>query len=328
MQRNFTLTLLASALGLALQIPTASAQTTSAADASRSYWSAKAQCWADLATAEASQGDTHGTAQTAAGNADRIRNTLSQGTDPTASTEEPIFSERFLPSTDPRHGRPSWRADIELIDAVLGRYRARNCRTPKLGCLEVAQASVYENMEETRGARWNHGRPEIDKALALAADATAEFENACVPPPPVPVPTIVEAPKAIPLEVIELPSDTLFRFDMSSESGMLPGAHAAIHSLAVKVRRYGSRAGAVQVVGYTDRLGSRTYNLALSERRAATVGRLLTSGGVTVPLAISGAGPANPITGDACARVRPRQALIDCLQPDRRVVIRIMPPTP
>ncbi|SEB26339.1 OmpA family protein [Variovorax sp. YR216] len=338
MKRTHQLSLIATALGLICGLTAASAQTTTATEGAvistvapedaqsaqtTAYWKAKAQCWADLSQAEASQGDTHKTAEIAAGNARRIRESLQAGSEPGPDAERPIFSRKYVPSKDARYGRPRWRADIETVDAVLNRYKERACRTPRLGCLEVAQQSVYENMEETRGARWNHGRPEIDKALALASEAAAEVDAVCGPPKSLNGMEVSKLER--PLETIELPSDTLFRFDQADTGGLLPGGREAVTALAGKVMGYGPRVGGLQVVGHTDRLGTASYNAALSQQRANTVADLLKGAGVTLPITATGVGANDPATGDACRAARPQQALIDCLQPDRRVVVRIMP---
>jgi outer membrane protein OmpA-like peptidoglycan-associated protein len=326
------LSLLATAVGLASVVQMASAQTVpagrvddAAADLAQSlpYWRAKAQCWADLAAAERSQGDTHGTPATAEANARRIREALQAGTEPDAGAEQPIFSRKYLPAGDSRYGRPKWREDIQTIDAVLSRYRERRCRTANLGCLEVAQQSVYENMEETRGARWNHGRPEIDKALSLASEASAEFDSACAPPKSLQSFDVSKIER--PLEEIAIPADTLFKFDRSDPDGLVAGGREAIIALASKVQSYGSRAGGLEIVGHTDRLGQSGHNATLSQRRAATVGALLKRAGVTLPFGSKGVGAAEPTTGNACRNVRPHATLVDCLQPDRRVVVRILP---
>ena len=285
------------------------------------YWAAKAQCWSDLSTAERSQGDTHGTPITAAGNAERIHAALLAGTEPGTDVELPIFAQKFLPAEDKRYGRPKWRADILYIDSIVDQYKAKFCRTPKLGCLEIAQASVYENMEETKGARWNHGRPEIDLALDLAHQAENQFAAACAPKQVEEIPALIY----LPLEVIQLPADTLFRFDKGDAKGLLPGGLGAIEAVASKVKSHGQRAGKIEIIGYTDRLGKPSYNVALSQRRAATVGSLLKAAGVTLQIQTVGLGEENPVTGDTCKTFNSHAALIDCLQPDRRVVLRILP---
>ncbi|SCK09115.1 OmpA-OmpF porin, OOP family [Variovorax sp. HW608] len=338
MNRSYSLSLVATALllsGLSATaetlppqflpeiLSTSLARSDAQAEQVRGYWKAKAQCWADLSSAEASQGDTHGTAMIAAGNSRRIQDALEAGNEPD-DAERPIFSRKYVPSKDERYGRPMWRADIETIDGVLNRYRERKCRTAKLGCLEVAQQSVYENMEETRGARWNHGRPEIDKALQLASEASAEFVANCSTAS---LEGIDVSKLERPLEVIEVPADTLFKFGQAEAKGLLPGGSEAIAALASKVKGYGTRAGGLRIVGHTDRLGSPAYNERLSQQRASTVADLIKATGVALPMTSTGVGSAEPTTGDSCKSVKPRQALIDCLQPDRRVGVRILPAT-
>ncbi|MDM0015054.1 OmpA family protein [Variovorax sp. J22P168] len=306
------------------------------ASVAKAYWSGKAQCWADLAKAEASQGDTRNTPAIAGGNAARIRTALSEGEEPTASLERPLFGQEILPAASGRYGRPQWRADLVNVESVLARYRERNCRTPKVGCLEVARQSVYENLEETQGARWNHGRPELDHAVALAKEAGGEFEAACtaqdsleaIHVPQAPGLNGIDVPQAPALEVVEVPADMLFRFDQARAEGMLAGGRAEIDAVAGRIKAHGATAGAIAVIGHTDRLGLPERNQALSKERAETVAKLLQRAGVTLPIEPSGAGASAPLTGDRCEAVTAQQALIDCLQPDRRVVVRILPPGP
>jgi OOP family OmpA-OmpF porin len=82
----------------------------------------------------------------------------------------------------------------------------------------------------------------------------------------------------------------------------------------------------VQVTGHTDRLGTSTYNTALSSRRAAMVRDYLVESGA-VPaqkIYVHGAGEANPVTQAAdCRGNAQTKALIACLAPDRRVEVEI-----
>jgi OOP family OmpA-OmpF porin len=73
--------------------------------------------------------------------------------------------------------------------------------------------------------------------------------------------------------------------------------------------------------GYTDRLGSDSYNRQLSTKRAETVKRYLQSGGVQVPMSAKGLGKDDPVV--QCNN-RNHQALIDCLEPNRRVELDFM----
>ncbi|WP_019141743.1 OmpA family protein [Noviherbaspirillum massiliense] len=78
---------------------------------------------------------------------------------------------------------------------------------------------------------------------------------------------------------------------------------------------------AVLVTGHTDHLGSRQQNQRLSEQRANAVAAYLKDKGITAPVTTTGAGPAQALS--QCSGKRPRSKLVDCLAPNRRVVIEI-----
>jgi OOP family OmpA-OmpF porin len=75
----------------------------------------------------------------------------------------------------------------------------------------------------------------------------------------------------------------------------------------------------ITITGHTDRLGSDAYNLALSQRRADAVKAYLASKGVAANRLIAvGKGKADPVVR---CEDRDRDALIACLQPNRRVEV-------
>lgn len=78
----------------------------------------------------------------------------------------------------------------------------------------------------------------------------------------------------------------------------------------------------LEIVGHTDRIGSVEYNKRLSVKRAETVAqRILMSGKFNEDIVHTrGMGPHDPIVH--CTDTN-RQALIDCLAPNRRVEIRV-----
>jgi OOP family OmpA-OmpF porin len=67
-----------------------------------------------------------------------------------------------------------------------------------------------------------------------------------------------------------------------------------------------------EIVGHTDNLGSRAYNLELSAERAASVKSYLAAKGID-PGAISadGAGPDRPVASNATAEGRARNRRIE-----------------
>jgi outer membrane protein OmpA-like peptidoglycan-associated protein len=72
--------------------------------------------------------------------------------------------------------------------------------------------------------------------------------------------------------IIDLPSDVLFDFD---KDDIRSDAVPTLEKLARLIKQSGD--GVIQVNGHTDSIGSDAYNLALSERRAASVARWLTT---------------------------------------------------
>ena len=77
----------------------------------------------------------------------------------------------------------------------------------------------------------------------------------------------------------------------------------------------------INVYGHTDRIGSAQYNQKLSERRAEAVKAYLVSKGVKAgQIETYGYGKTQPAKY-GCDEKMKRSALIDCLAPNRRVVV-------
>ncbi len=113
-------------------------------------------------------------------------------------------------------------------------------------------------------------------------------------------------------------SDVLFGFNKSGLKDAMPPLDRAV----AEINSLGLQRAAIQVKGYTDRIGSEAYNQKLSQKRAETVANYLVHKGVSNVKA-TGYGEANPATGNTCDNVKGRKALISCLAKDRRVEVQV-----
>lgn len=124
-----------------------------------------------------------------------------------------------------------------------------------------------------------------------------------------------------PLIDVNFSAQTLFKFDKSALSDA--GKHA-LDQFAAKLK--GVRFDTIQVVGYTDRIGSADYNLKLSKRRAEVVkDYLVQSAGIPADkIATQGEGGSKPVTKPGeCKGTKVTPQLIACLAPNRRVEVKV-----
>ncbi|MGH8620615.1 MAG: OmpA family protein [Burkholderiales bacterium] len=115
----------------------------------------------------------------------------------------------------------------------------------------------------------------------------------------------------------------LFDFDRSA---LRPGEAPKLDEFAARIK--GRSFDRLDAVGHADRLGSDQYNLALSKRRAEAVSAYLAGKGVEAGrIRADAKGEGAPVSGEACksmgAENRKNQKLIECLQRDRRVEVRL-----
>lgn len=133
------------------------------------------------------------------------------------------------------------------------------------------------------------------------------LDTAALPAPVAPTPAVM------PSEPIRLSSDALFKFDRSD---LTPQGRDRLSQLLQQVQS-ASQIQNILVIGYTDRIGGDSYNLALSRRRAESVRDFLVAGGVpAADVQVDGRGNADPVVQCSDAG---RAALIACLAPNRRV---------
>ena len=162
--------------------------------------------------------------------------------------------------------------------------------------------------------------------------ATAQCDPDLVPKPaavPAPAPRAAApvAPKPAPKPVFEratFSADVFFEFD---KAVLRDEGRAQLDKLAAQI-------AAVQlevtvIVGHADRIGGKSYNQKLSERRANAVKAYLVSKGVPDNrIYAEGKGEAQPVTADKCKKLGAESGrnakLVACLQPDRRVEVEVV----
>lgn len=135
------------------------------------------------------------------------------------------------------------------------------------------------------------------------------------PPPPAPV-----APRVEPVT-----ASVLFDFDRSAVR-----AAEAVKLDELGTRFKGGGFDRIEATGHADRIGPDAYNQTLSEQRADAVRAYLVGKGVDAArIRTNARGESDSATGDACSNMgaerRRNQKLVQCLQPDRRVQVTMVP---
>ena len=209
-----------------------------------------------------------------------------------------------------------------IVRAEAERYRVSDGHAGGDGNINVASLSLV----------FPFGRAPAPAPRMASTEYVAPAYVAPPPPPmvaqaPPPPPVMIPAPAPAPVVVaptsrrVTFSSETLFSFDQSM---IRPEGRAALDNFTREMA--GTRFDSIVVEGHTDRLGSDKYNEALSKRRAETVKSYLVESGRLDAMKIStvGKGESQPVTkaGD-CKGTRPNAKLIQCLQPDRRVVVEV-----
>lgn len=164
--------------------------------------------------------------------------------------------------------------------------------------------------------RWGGTKPVVEET---PAPAPAPAPIAAVEPAPEPAPAPAPAPEPEAckptFETVTVSAEKLFGFD---KSALKAEGKASLDDAAAKIIA-NPALELVMVTGHTDRIGSDKYNLKLSERRANQVKAYLVSKGVAAErLHAVGKGESEPVV--ECKGVKGKK-LIECLQPNRRVVI-------
>jgi outer membrane protein OmpA-like peptidoglycan-associated protein len=127
------------------------------------------------------------------------------------------------------------------------------------------------------------------------------------------------APKPPTTSVARVTLNVETSFDLG-QAVLRPAARTELDRFAAELRPLDY--SAVRVVGHADRTGNRQANQQLSLRRAQAVKDYLIGQRIDPErIQAEGLGSDQPVTGPQDCQGLKKQALIDCLQPDRRVAI-------
>lgn len=207
-----------------------------------------------------------------------------------------LFNDSFGLQADLRH---QWsRAKVEVSNGVAN----------------VSDTDTIGNTLLSLGGIFRFGAP---VAMPVAAAEPAPMPVAAAPvAEPAPAPVAEPAPVCEPkFNTITLAAEKLFAFDKYQ----LNGEGKASLDEAVATLKAHPEFDIVLVIGHTDRLGSDQYNQELSEKRAdAVAGYLIENGIEESRLRPMGRGEYQPLV--ECDN-KNRAELIECLAPNRRVVI-------
>ncbi|MBJ9947572.1 outer membrane protein assembly factor BamE [Acinetobacter bereziniae] len=118
-----------------------------------------------------------------------------------------------------------------------------------------------------------------------------------------------------------LEEDALFIFDKSDIQDLNPKGRKDLENMVVELGKY-KVINSIRITGYTDRLGAQPYNQRLSLNRAESIKQHLVNRGLNPDIIISqGRGSEKPVKG--CGTNLSRIELINCLAPNRRVIIDV-----
>ncbi|MHB1619190.1 MAG: OmpA family protein [Sulfuricella sp.] len=162
---------------------------------------------------------------------------------------------------------------------------------------------------------------ECDPSLVKKAEPKiAEAEAPAAAPAPVPV----VGPEKAAFVPITLQAETLFDFDKSTVRA--DGKKKLDEEVVDKMKEY-PQVEVVLVTGYADRIGTVAYNQKLSQRRADAVKAYLVGQGVEDKrIETAAKGESDPVV--SCDNVKGKvsgknRKLVECLQPNRRVMVEV-----
>lgn len=188
------------------------------------------------------------------------------------------------------------------------------------GLVANRDSETVNNTQLNLGIIYRFGAPAAQPVVEPTPAPSPEPVAAAPAPEPTPAPAPAPEPAPAPckptVETITLSASELFSFDGNRLSD---AGKSKLDDVARTIKQH-EDIELVMVTGYTDRIGSDAYNQKLSERRANAVKNYLVTQGVDANrLQSVGKGEADPVV--ACEGVRGSKKLIECLAPNRRVLV-------
>lgn len=160
--------------------------------------------------------------------------------------------------------------------------------------------------------------PVAEKPAPAMEDIAPQQEEALPPMQEAEEPAQDVGPDKPAFEKVTLSAEVLFDFDKATLRG--EGKKILDTEIVEKMKAH-PEVELVLITGHTDRIGDDKYNQKLSERRAASVKKYLSSQGIEDSrLHAVGKGEKEPVVD--CKGVYGKKA-IQCLQPNRRVVVEV-----
>ncbi len=268
----------------------------------KSYSLSKAQCWLDVSFHEYTRNDRSDFPQAALSESHKITQYLGANGD-VRSVQNPANQTPLV------NDAAKLRPDLWDRAMTLKQHAGFRCAEQLVACgeVELVHAGNEQNQQQ-----WRHAKPYVQIAEDLLGQAQIAADACDV---------AVQKPERV-VERINLSASALFRFNRRAQDDLLPVGKAELDRLADRIQQVYATVERIDLVGYTDRLGSDRYNAQLSQDRADTVKAYLQARGINAQINASGRGEADPLV--QCEGERANPKLTDCLQPNRRVEVTIV----
>jgi len=262
----------------------------------RDYALSKAQCWLDVSFHEYTRNDRSDFPQEALDESEKLIVAMEQGVSP-IPTDTPLVN-----------GAARLREDLwKRLGAIHG-TPGFTCAQQAVACGEV---ELVHAGNEFNQQQWRHAKPYIQIAEDMVSDAEAMAR------------TCGNVEGAASPALVPLTANVLFEFDRRALADVREHSLRTVDRALARVREEHLTITAVRLIGHADRMQGQgfDYNQALSRDRAETVKAYLIAQGVD-PSRVSYEYRGDTEQVQACDGIRNRDALRECLLPNRRVEVR------